>query len=281
MLFIQKIKTTVFVFIISLLSITTMLAQGGGGYTSLNILPGYGLDAAPQNLGDNVTLIPGRPASHQLMSGSFGRGFNFGANYCYMINEVFGTELGCYYLKSAILKSHETDMGNTYDNKVAANMFRIVPSFMITTDEEDDPKGKLRTYVKFGVAIGFASIIDALTITSDSSMITNVETKYSGGTSVGVALAFGFKLKLSDKISFFTEISGIGQSYSPAKSEVTKYTVNGIDKLSSLTANDRETNYVDSNLKPDVPGSPRQEAKQAYPFSSGGINVGIRFFLSK
>ena len=56
----------------------------------LSINTGYGIKAGSQSIGENVKqgLWYDR---HELVSGSYGKGFNFGAAFGYMFNKNIGT----------------------------------------------------------------------------------------------------------------------------------------------------------------------------------------------
>jgi hypothetical protein len=72
----------------------------------------------------------------------------------------------------------------------------------------------------------------------------------------------------------------MGMNYSPKKGEVTKYTKNGEDILSSLSKSEREIEYVDhlsgnsNDFNPDETG---KNLVLQFPFSSIGLSVGFRY----
>ena len=73
-------------------------------------------------------------------------------------------------------------------------------------------------------------------------------------------------------------MSFISQFYSPSHSEITTYSYNGTDMLSSLSISQRHTNYVaKSTGSSGGANEPMQSAAISYPFSSIGINFGIEY----
>ena len=83
----------------------------------------------------------------------------------------------------------------------------------------------------------------------------------------------------------YTEFGFIAQSWSPKKAELTKLTVNGVDKLPTLTASEKEVEFVDSysysNAGPGNPSTPSKSLKMYVPLSSVGLNVGLHFRFGK
>ena len=73
----------------------------------------------------------------------------------------------------------------------------------------------------------------------------------------------------------------INLSWAPTKGELTEYTRNGIDMMSTLPPRDQKTEYVDSYIEkqPVVYNVPAKALKQTYPFGSFGLNAGLVIFL--
>ena len=69
-------------------------------------------------------------------------------------------------------------------------------------------------------------------------------------------------------------------SYAPTKGETTLATYNGIDELSTMTTNEKETEFVDSytynSASPTSDSQPDTDLKIRLPFGSFGINVGLK-----
>ena len=81
------------------------------------------------------------------------------------------------------------------------------------------------------------------------------------------------------KIGIFAEVAGNYQNFSVKKGSMTKYTIDGVDQMSSLDKIDKEVEFVDSytydsSATPNV-NQPDQSTKFFMPFSSIGVNLGL------
>ena len=113
---------------------------------------------------------------------------------------------------------------------------------------------------------------------STSSLVYNTVTNYSGGTSTGFNFKLGASFKQNNRLYIFAEFSFISQFYSPSHSEITNYSLNGTDMLSTLSISERQTNYVaKSSGSSGGANDPMQSTAISYPFSSIGINFGIEY----
>jgi hypothetical protein len=83
----------------------------------------------------------------------------------------------------------------------------------------------------------------------------------------------GILVPASPKVDFFAEAVLHSVTYSPGKYEITKYNINGVDQLASLTH--KEVDYKESF------SSSEQYVTIAVrrPFSSIGMAVGVRINL--
>jgi len=234
-------------------------------------------------------------------AGSFGKGFRFGATVGYMFTENIGAELGFDYLMgnkftTGTSKYSNTSIYNFIDSimndvntthtsgslksKGSGNMLRFIPALRITAG-----KGAIKPYLRLGLVV---SVANKLKITSedsetDNSNVTTVsihEFKYSGGISLGFAGALGANYKISDHMGVFAEFGIITQSWAPKKGLLTKYTIDGVDKLPGMSDENKETEFVNSysyTSTNDVSSESRKSIKTHYPFSSIGLNVGVSF----
>ena len=110
-------------------------------------------------------------------------------------------------------------------------------------------------------------------------------TKYKGGISVGLRGAVGASVILNRKFSVFSEIMFTGMNYYPKQSEIVRYTINGEDRITSLTENSRKTLYVksvdnDSDNASDYVNAPGKAVRSALSMSSVGANIGLLINLN-
>jgi hypothetical protein len=208
-----------------------------------------------------------------------------------------GVELGISYFKS---NKNTITNTNNYDTVVtglyprtpysnytySSNMIKFNPSFVLTAE-----MGKISPYAKFGLLIGLGSIdrelnqknsyLSILNVKSDTIILRNEE--LSGGIALGFTAGVGLLYKLNETLSLFGELSIQNLNYAPTNGEVTVYTKNGVDKLSSLTTLQKEIEYLDDytldSASPLTSTQVQKQKKVNYPFSSFNINLGIRYSI--
>jgi hypothetical protein len=103
-----------------------------------------------------------------------------------------------------------------------------------------------------------------------------------GGIAVGAQAAVGTNFKISKLLSLFGEINIDGLSWAPTKGKYTKYTVNGVDQLPDMGANEKTWVYVISRDNTAIPtGDPDKRVKTNYSFTNAGLLVGVRLNFGK
>ena len=258
-----------------MISLFTSHLNGQSAFVNLNI--GYAGKLSSSNLEYfqfyNYTT-DNNSSTYEQVKVSLGKGFNIGGTFGYMFNENIGADLGLTFLIGGKSKAKDEYVGGTTDYTLSAKMVRINPSLIIASGL----KG-INPYAKFGLIIGSGSI-EFLFEDHDGGAELNVRTKLNGGLAVGFTAGVGILYELADNMSFFGEISMINMSYSPTKGEIIEASYNGRDVLSDLTTNDKEVEFVNSYtinyLNPPPDSEPDKDLKQQMPFSSLGINLGIR-----
>ncbi len=202
---------------------------------------------------------------------SYGKGVVGNAGIGYMFNENLGAELGIGYLASA-----KTNTKSVYGNLVESKefysrMLLLQPSFIISAGREG-----LNPYGKFGLVAAKGKVINIYELNHNGTLQT--EEEFSGGWGLGLQAALGLEIDITDQLGFFTEVSMSNLSYAPDKRVYTKYSFNGNDLVSNLNTRTRETVYLDE-YDEDVKGDnqPRQALKRNLPFSSVGVNLGLKF----
>lgn len=196
------------------------------------------------------------------------------------VNDFMAVELGIAYRMGFNTKvnyessSSVKSSGTTGWDKYSGGMLQLVPAIVIQPDFD---LGSISPYARVGVLIGIIpNIKDKFEQTSGSNTVTGV-IKYTGGVSIGGSAAIGCDFDLSDMLALYVEIYYDAMAYSPTKSKVTKFTVNGEDKLGSLTTKQKQTKFV-KDLTGYTPAddSPTQALKNSYPFNNVGLNFGVK-----
>ncbi len=227
---------------------------------------GYGLTAGTQVIDVNYNNT-GSTGTYDVVSGSFGEGFKFGASAGYMFNQNLGIELGLSYW-----------LGKSFDGSIHSSLFNVdesrrglgfvaTPSIVLSATMKP-----ITPYARMGVVLGIMKIRAEYRYEGPGP--TDVETfEENGGFAFGYAGALGMVVPTGWVVDFFAEASFQAFTFSPSQSEVTAYTVNGINQLESLPnkVKDFKDNFADgeSNALPAV----------RRPFSSIGMVVGARINL--
>jgi len=253
----------------------------------INVGGGYNLGIANQSLLNNYERTNNIEKMENVKT-SLGKGLNFGLNLGYMFNGNIGIDLQCSYLLGDETTGESEDNFtffdiNYYDFEkisIKSQMFRVNPSIIIASGFD-----KLDPYAKFGVIFGFGSInLNYLDEEYENNQLEDKEVvkwKMDGGMAFGISSALGLMYHISDLISVYGELDLVGMSYAPIKGVMTEYTVNGADKLPDLTTDAKEIEFLDEitydDDNPPSTAEPSKELKFYFPYSSIGLNIGVRF----
>lgn len=260
-----------------LATVGTLNVQAQGIYLQGQL--GYAFPAGGQEIMSNVT-----DKTIEMQSYSLANGANAGVGAGYMFNQNVGAELGVNYLMGGTVTSKIITGTFTTTNDWKGSMLRITPSFVVSV-----PMESITIYGRMGLAVGMMpSVMNIYKRTDGSTSGTKeMEEKFSGGMGLGLSSAAGLGFGLSDKLHLFAELNYVSMSYRPEKSVVIKATDGGKDVLPDMTTSEKETEYVTefdsdkykpSDSQPTV--MPLTNALN-FPFSSVGVNLGIRFMLGK
>lgn len=99
----------------------------------------------------------------------------------------------------------------------------------------------------------------------------------------GLYSSLGLNYRISDRFDLFMNSNLLMKAYSPKKSEIISYTVNGQDMLNTLTTSDKETIYqseVNYSTSGSNPNNPYKSNKMWVPNSSIDLTLGVRFNLN-
>jgi hypothetical protein len=268
----------------------SLLAQG----IYLRAGGGYGLPVATASLGQlNLRSDINNVNSNSIenVTGSYGSGTNFNFALGYKFNENFSFEISTQYLMSNKYKTGNvytyTNTSYTYvDNyntTTSAKALFFNPSFIFTAGS-----GKMKPYGRFGFVLGSPKVSGMQSIYYNGDGVESSQTKweFSKGLSLGLLGAIGMNWKINEKFDFYTEINYTSMSYYAGEYNLTqdKNLLTGFDNLPNMTVSQKRTIYKNKfdpgavnndNTKPQV------ALKEATPFSSLSLQVGIRIPLWK
>jgi len=222
-----------------------------------------------------------------IKSMGLGGGFNANLAFGFMLSDYVGIELGVNEFIGLGNKIHSSSTNSSYDYssdaKLSGMMLQLIPAIIITPGLE-----KVNPYARLGMSIGILPSVvmkDNSTSTGGESLKATSSSednvKLYGGVALGFTAAGGIDFNLSEKLAFFGEIVFNGITYAPAKGKYTKYTVDGVDKLATMTTRDKEWTFEKKYDADEVipEGSPDKKPKQSVNFSNVELNIGIKFKL--
>jgi hypothetical protein len=142
--------------------------------------------------------------------------------------------------------------------------------------------------MKLGTLIAIPTIYYNESITGKvycSAPYEEMEWKYYGGIAIGGIASGGATYKIRKWIEVFAELKMISLSYAPTKGKITKNIINGIDIANSMPPNDGQIVFLNNltigNNITTPSSEPYQQLKYHFPFSSWGINLGVKFNINK
>lgn len=262
-------------FVVLILSAGSAFAQL---YVRGNI--GYNLPANAQNIGTNYKEIYNEgtgefETSNEVVNGSFGSGLSFNLGFGASINGTIGYDVDLGYLLG---KEYSTNYRyvvfdtETEDSEMKSSSFQIAPSLTFTSGT-----GNIQPYTRMGPVLGFTKLKYTESRTDTYPAIDEKkETELSGGISFGFKGVLGVTLNAEKKIQFYGEVNFLSMSYAPKEGEITAYTANGQDALSSLSKEERNFEFKDKLSNDD---NPYTQLREKHSMGSFGIQVGVKYVL--
>jgi hypothetical protein len=222
---------------------------------------------------------------------SLGKGINIYGSIGCDFNKHVSAELGASYLWGSVFTAHELSEGYEGNVWLSGSHTRELYSRVVTADASiiiRRGNKKVNQYLKVGGLFSMPTIYYHETIDGHplcNAMYQVLDWKYYGGWAAGAAASGGIIYKINKSLAIFCEVRIIALSYAPLKGKMTNYVIQGVNKLDTLPTN--ETDVIFSNSitqnNPNIPSqtTPAEQFKYHFPFSSWGINVGVRFNFDK
>jgi hypothetical protein len=172
--------------------------------------------------------------------------------------------------------------GIGYGGILHSSMLRFIPAMRL-----ESGNGRIHLYSRTGLVIGIPVFARLISITAPSDTIIS---SMKGGLSWGFLQALGVRYECNARMSLSAEIWGLLESWAPHRSEIVKYSWNGMDQLQGMSKRDKETIYYDSYNTQLVkgygivvfpPDQPRPATKFYIPYSATGFSLGIHVKISK
>ena len=263
-----------------------------GGYFYVRVQGGYDFKASPFAVSTSTSTTTGTTTvnHNELSTISLGNATVPALSVGYMFTESVGAELQAGYLlgfAQTVGSTKSTDGTNTSESTATwqAKMIQIAPLFVVQGSISD----VVKPYGKFGPVFGFSpSVTTKDNSTATDNGVTNTQSEehlVNGGWAMGWKGVGGVEFHLSDMFSVYTEFSVLSMAYAPSKDVMTSSTMNGVDQMQFLTTSQKETDYVDSydtdSNTPANPDAPRKDIKGYYPFSSFGVQAGVKISFGR
>jgi len=213
--------------------------------------------------------------------GSYGSGLRLEAGYIHAFNERLHLEVDLTYLLGKPIEStynNSNGNGSTQKQSSSSRFYEFSPLLRVNLGGS-----KIKPYAAIGPVFGMGTITDTYKASSSGGANSGeAEIEYSGSVAIGAKSAVGAEFT-QGKFIFYAQLTLIGMSYSPDKSEVTKYTYNGTNQLPSMTVSEKQTVYKNSysvanNVSTDHT-KPKEDLKIFIPYSNISLNFGVMFKL--
>lgn len=249
-------------FLFLLLGTTTALPQG----FFVSVGGGYGLGTGTQSMGQNVTSV-GTTGTLEGVYGSLGEGLKLGASAGYMFTENFGAEVGFSYWFGKSIDYGAKYVSSTSSTKFSSWGMVAVPSIVLSAGMES-----VNPYARFGLVLGIVRPTQEIKQVQESGTL-EATLEERGGLAIGYSGALGISIPIGGVVDVFVETVLHSVSYSPGEYEITKYQINGSDRLSTLPQRTIEYKENLSFADQYVTLAVRR------PFSSIGFAAGVRVNL--
>jgi hypothetical protein len=237
----------------------------------------FGLDPAILN---QTTAILGESTSTivtDAIRARLGSGIPFEAAAGFKFSKHFAVEMGIDYNLGFSTKVNNVLNGDNTKITVKAATLSVIPSLVAQFQT-----GPVIPYVRVGPEVAVMNTYNTLTV----GLVSNFKatstgeknTKDYGRIALGIKAAAGVEFPLSKLISVFGEIQARAISFSPKHGKVTKYTVDGMDQLSTLSIKQAKWDYVKTVNYPDLISSDQanQFLRVSHAVSNVGLVVGVK-----
>jgi hypothetical protein len=250
---------------------------------------GFATSAGESNL-YNSAVSPENEI-YEILEGGYGEGLNIAIKVGRKINENVDFELGIGYLFGRELTttaSFVSNLGTTAqftDDQIFTryvNGLLLSPQLVFNAPTDS----KLIPYAKIGATFGcFMNVSDEIENTAIGGIAGVVTTKMTqkskGNIATGLNATLGANYLLNEKFALYSELQLLNMAYSPQKTSLTSFVVNGNDQFEDLNTYQKETIYLDKVEYQDAIDTekPLERLRLSLPMSNVRFNVGLRIDL--
>jgi len=238
----------------------------------------------------NATTGSGTNVTHwDVKKASFGAGTTVALAAGYMANKNLGVELGAtigvapkkYTFKyeevypSGAVSVHESVKGTFYQKMPIL----ITPSVIIQTGG-----AKLNVYSRLGLALPVAGKLiqeyERYAFINMASAVYSYDYELKNRFAVGFQGALGAQFSIGGQMKFYVEANGVSLNAYAKKATLTKYTVNGVNRMDNVTPYGKEIEFGFTGTQTDPVANsniPQQAATYSSPYSNIGVGAGFIF----
>lgn len=227
----------------------------------------------------------GELVSRESITGSFGEGFRYGGNAGYRFTTRLGVEMGINYYRSNSKTMVQTisDNVSVFKSEGQITAFDLVPALVLYLGEVKD----FEPYTKVGVIVPVSGKLEIETNAVAGSAIVFRRDQINPNPTIGFQAVLGTSYKIHKNIAAFAELEYRNFTVHGKDKEATAYTVNGVDRLNTLSTAEKYTNYVDyldtnsnhADFNTIDPDRPKEELSSYVSISGLGLTLGIRYTL--
>ncbi len=237
--------------------------------------------------GTEATRIDSTEYNSKALFGSYGAGLLYGIRFNCFITENIGFSFGLHHLQGNIQSSavlNDPIKNIYYKGTQAGNYTGINADIVFKTSG----KGHIQLEARLGaVIVPWSTVYEKLNYFPPTSVLQTRENKTVNRLGKGFANSIGASYKLSKHFSIGLDIRSTLLNATGETRTLTKYTINGVDKLEDENLYSKKINYVDAiNSTSNVDTNPGYSVKKphdalapVFSFSSfvGFIKVTVIF----
>jgi hypothetical protein len=243
----------------------------------------FGLDPVILNQTNTTSNETNTTTVSKAVSARLGSGMPIGVAGGFKFSKTFGVELGIDYNYGFSTKVNNLLNGESTKITVSASTLSVTPSVLAQFQT-----GLIFPYVRVGPEIAVVNNYRTLTVGLVSTFKTTGstgerDTRDYGGIAIGIKAAAGVEYPITKLVSIFGEVQARAISFFPKHGKVTKYTVDGVDQLSTLGTKQTKWDYVKSVTYPDQISNdqPNQFLRVSHAVSNVGLVVGVKLNFGK
>lgn len=245
---------------------------------------GYGYGMAKQSVGTDYIFDSSHSPStlkDKIIRYSAGEGIQTGLGVDIGFKDNFSLETVFGYSSGPEQKVFKVDINNLPSNSSLSSAKMSTSFIPLSITAKFKIKGKKFTpYIGIGPTFVFnaKSVQKSRSENRMTDTVTESELETVYHKQLGFHGIVGTDYKVSPRFSLFIQARVDQLSLKPDRGELTKYVVNGVDKLNTLVVHDREVLYKD-DVGGDIPAADKPSVLYAKPMaaSSLGIQLGVAY----